>query len=191
MSDEQRHTAISHAALSLSTTSFHQWDFKDPHLLVCYHNFLHLYSSRSPHLHTKATTASLNRYLSLNMCAKLQTRYDSCPHIQSKSKGIMAARAKECAKCAMEVSEDFKETLDSVKVVEEPQVKRRRLQKKRRGADQAPELAPQVEVENASEAALESWPAGEMNELVLPGEQAEEEHAERGVARQHDHDWDE
>ena len=87
----------------------------------------------------------------------------------------------------MEVLEDFKETLDIVKVVEEPQVKRRRLQKKRRDADHAPELAPQVEVENASEAALESWPAGEMNELVLPDEQAKEDHAERGVARQHEH----
>jgi hypothetical protein len=134
------------------------------------------------------------------MRAEIHTRYASCPHtnIEGKMcrhywliiKEFVAGTARECAECAMdrEVLMDFKEALDSVEVVKEPQVKRRKLQKRRPEADQAPGLAPRVEVQNPSDAALESWPAGEMQELVLPDKQAKEEHAKRGLARQHDHD---
>ena len=60
--------------------------------------------------------------------------------------------------------------------------KRKRLQKKRRDADQVPLLASQVEAETPAKAAPESsWPAREMTEVVLPDEQADEEHATRGV----------
>jgi hypothetical protein len=113
-----------------------------------------------------------------------------CRHYWFKIREFVAGTARECAECAMdrEVLMDFKEALDRVEVVKEPQVKRRKLQKRRPEADRAPELAPQVGVEKPSAAALESWPAGEMKELVLPNEVAEEEHEKRGVARQHDHD---
>jgi hypothetical protein len=104
-------------------------------------------------------------------------------HYLLKIKWIMAGRGRKRAEGTKDgdVSEDFREAPDSAEVMEESQVKRKLWQKKRRDADQAPLLAPRVEAETPSEAARESWPAGEMNKVVLPDEQAEEEHATRGV----------
>jgi hypothetical protein len=107
-----------------------------------------------------------------------------CQYHRLKIKEFVACTIRECAECAM----DLKEALDSAKVVKEPKVKGRRLQKKRRDTDQAPKLALRVGVKNPSEAALESWPSGEMKELMLPDELAEEEHAKQGVGKKHDHD---
>lgn len=180
------HTPRCHCQACSSTSTFKLVfslaDFNDPPCLLacyenfptfCYQNFPYFFSSRGSHSCTTATTACFNRHNSFNICIEIRTRYVGCPHTQICKRAycdLWIANTPAMVKDFRHYWQKFKGFWTGEGRERAEGTKRKRLQKKRRDADQAPLLAPRVEAETPSKASSKSWPARKMTEVVLPDE---------------------